>query len=202
MWEYGISVSERIFYTFNVNDRKKIVYADDDYESIGELLTLRSPSLVVGLLLGTGISFLTSSFEEVLSRNVQVAFFLPFIVYVADAIGTQTQSIYARDLRTGKARFGNYLRKEFALGVVFGSVFGVLSGSVVVLWLADKLLAISVASATLIAIATAPLVALVITQMFQLLGRDPAAGSGPVATVVQDMASVLIYGIVASNIML
>lgn len=185
-----------------MNNKKTILYADDDYESIWTLLKLRAPSLIVGLVLGIGISFITSSFEEVLSHNVEVAFFLPFVVYIADAIGTQTESIYSGDLKTGRAKFTNYLRKELALGVIFGTVFGMFAGGVALLWLQDELLAISVALATCIAIAIAPVIALLVTHIFKLMRKDPAAGSGPVTTVIQDMSSVVIYGIVTSIIIL
>lgn len=163
---------------------------------------MRAPALAIGLVLGIGISFITSGFEEVLSRNVQVAFFLPFIVYIADAIGTQTEAIYSRDLKTGKARFGNYLRKELVLGTIFGLAFGAFSGTVSFLWLRDSLLSLSVSIASFFAIITAPLIALLVAHIFQSAHKDPAAGTGPVATVLQDMLSVVIYGVVASIIIL
>lgn len=185
-----------------MSGKEAIQYADDSYESIGTLIKLRSPALVVGLILGIGISFVTSSFEEVLSHNVQVAFFMPFIIYIADAIGTQTEAIYARNLKTGQAKFSNYLRKEFLLGIIFGLIFGLFSGLIVLAWLGNGLLAAAVGISSLIAIATAPLVALSVAQVFQSMRKDPAAGSGPIATVIQDVISVIIYGLVASLIIL
>lgn len=185
-----------------MNNEKVTVYADDDYESIGTLLKLRMPALVIGLILGIGISFATSRFEEVLSQNIQIAFFLPFIVYIADAIGTQTETIYSRDLKTGKAKFSNYFRKELALGVIFGILFGIFAGAVAFLWLKNNLIALSVAIATSLVIAIAPIIALSITYIVQSIHKDPAAGSGPITTVIQDMISVLIYGIVSSIIIL
>lgn len=177
-------------------------YADDDYESVGVLFKLRAPSLVIGLLLGIGISFITSSFHEVLSKNLQVVFFLPFIVFIADAIGTQTEAIYSRDLKTGRAKFTNYLRKEFTLGMIFGLLFACFSGVVTLLWLRDSLLSLSVSIASFFAIATAPVVALIVAHTFQSAHKDPAAGTGPIATVLQDMLSVVIYGVVASVLIL
>ena len=185
-----------------MNDKKTIEYADDDYESIGTLIKLRSPALVIGLVLGIGISFVTSSFEEVLSHNVQVAFFMPFIIYIADAIGTQTEAIYSRNLKNGKAKFSIYLRKEFLLGLIFGVIFGAVSGLIVLAWLGNGLLAAAVGISSLVAVATAPLVALSVAQVFQSMRKDPAAGSGPIATVIQDVRSVIIYGLVASLIIL
>jgi magnesium transporter len=184
------------------NNHHNIVYVDDDTESTRTLVWLRIPSLFIGLIFGVTISFVTSRFEQVLSQNIQVAFFLPFIVYMADAIGTQTNSIYARDLRSGRAVFHHYLVKESALGIIFGAVFGLAAGFLVAVWLAQTLLAFSVGISMFAATASAPLVALFITQIFDHLGRDPAAGAGPIATVIQDMISVVIYGAVCTAILL
>lgn len=182
--------------------KKHIQYADDDYESIPTLFKLRAPSLFIGLILGIATSFVISNFEKVLSQNVQLAYFLPFIVYIADAVGTQTEAIYSRDLKSGRAKFSNYFWKECTLGIIFGLLFAVIAGCTVYVWLHNMLLAQTVALASVITIATAPPIGLLITQAIQHFHEDPAVGSGPVATVVQDMISVIIYGLVASAIIL
>lgn len=186
----------------HANGRRNIEYADDDTKSLRALLALRAPSLIIGLMLGIGISFATSEFEEVLSRNVEVAFFLPFIVYIASAIGTQTETIYSRDLRSGRAKFGTYLKKEFLIGLLFGILFGAFSWFISLIWLDDSLLSMSIAIAAFLAITTAPIVALLTAQAFQLTHKDPAVGTGPLATVLQDILSIVIYGLVASFIIL
>ena len=185
-----------------MKQKNSITYADDNTESIPLLLKIRLPSLVIGLGMGILISFATSRFEEVLLHNVKVAFFLPFVIYMADAIGTQTQSIYSRNLKSGKAKFHIYLIKESWLGFVFGIAFGIISGLVTQLWLGDNLLALSVGLSMFTAIVFAPIVALLITKIVQSLREDPAAGAGPIATVIQDMLSVLIYGAISSIIFL
>lgn len=177
-------------------------FADDDYESLGTLFRLRAPVLGTGLAIGVSISFLTSRFEQVILQNVHVAFFLPFIVYIAAAVGTQTEAIYARDLRNGHAKFRNYLKKEFLLGILFGVTFGLISWAIVWIWLQDRLLAQAVGLAACLAVASAPIVGLLVTQVFELFRKDPAVGAGPLATVLQDLTSILIYGIVATVILL
>lgn len=180
----------------------KTVLADDRYESIGTLFKLRIPSLGVGLVLGIALTFLTSSFEEVIARDVHVAFFLPFVIYIADAVANQTESIYARDLKNGRDGFSTYFWKELSLGIIFGIIFSLISGGVAWLWLGDHLVAQTVALSSFLAIAIAPLVALIVAHTLQAYHRDPAAGTGPIATVIQDVISVIIYGFVASLIIL
>lgn len=182
--------------------KRNSIYADDNTESISTLLKIRLPSLTFGLILGVFVSFITSRFEQVLSHNVRVAFFLPFIMYMADAIATQTQSIYSRNLKSGKAIFHIYLFKELLLGSTIGIVFGILSGIFVQLWFADYKLALSVGLSMFTVTFTAPIVALLITQTVQMLHKDPAASSGPIDSVIQSMFSVIIYGTICSIIFL
>jgi len=121
---------------------------------------------------------------------------------MADAVGTQTQSIYVRDLRTGKAVFKHYLIKETSLGILLGLVFSIITAGITTLWFRSQELTIVVSLSMFCAVALAPLVALIVTEIFQLEKKDPALGSGPIATVVQDTPSALIYGLIASAIIL
>ncbi|MEK7131185.1 MAG: magnesium transporter [Patescibacteria group bacterium] len=183
-------------------NKEKIQYADDDVKPVKLLLRLRLPSLFIGLMLGLVLSFVASRFEDVLSKNIAVIFFLPFIVYLADSVGTQTQNIYARDLRTGRANFKMYLVKETALGIFIGLIFSLITAPIVMFWFKSTELTLAVSLAVFGAIATAPLIALTVTELLQLEHTDPAVGAGPIATVIQDTISVLIYGLIASAIML
>ena len=182
--------------------KKDFTYADDNTEPISTLLKIRLPSLLFGLVLGVVVSFVTSRFEQVLSQNVKVAFFLPFVMYMADAIATQTQSIYSRNLKSGKVKFHLYLIKELLLGIIVGITFGIISGLVVQIWFAEYRLALSVGLSMFAVISSAPIVALLITQAIQMLHKDPAAGAGPLDSVIQSMFSVLIYGTICSIIFL
>lgn len=180
----------------------KTIYADDDTESVSLLLRLRVPPLFLGLFLGLGISLLTSRFEEVLAVDVHVAFFIPFIVYIAAAVGAQTSAIYSRDLKSRHAKLRNYLLKEPLLGLALGVIFGLASLFIVNLWLADLRLSLAVGLSTFLAISIAPVIAIIVTELIRDIHEDPAVGAAPIATVIQDMTSIIIYGIVTSSLLL
>ena len=182
--------------------RRRIQYADDDTRSMKFLLRLRIPSLVIGLLLGIVLSFITSRFGAVISKNIAVAFFIPFVVYMAAAVGNQTQSIYVRDLKTGKASFKKYLFKESAIGFILGLIFSLMTALILLLWFKSVELVLAVSLATFGAIFSAPLIALAVTEILELEHSDPAVGAGPIASVIQDTVSVLIYGFIATAIIL
>lgn len=181
---------------------RRIRYADDDTNSTLALLWLRIPFVFMGLVLGTVLSIVTSRFEDVINQRVEIVFFLPFIIYMADAVGTQTEAIYTRDLRTRKAQFRHYLVKESFLGILFGLAAGSATAGISWIWLHSPLVTLTVSLSMFTAVTVAPLNALLITQLLQSEHRDPAVGAGPLATVIQDTVSVLIFGFVASFIML
>jgi len=60
--------------------------------------------------------------------------------------------------------------------------------------------AVAVALSLLTACSIATLVAMALPWLLHRLGRDPAYGSGPLATVVQDLLSVLIYLVIALSL--
>src|SRR3989344_3470247 len=71
---------------------------DDAKEPGGNLLEHPLPWLTLGLLVGMATAVIISKYESILSRDLRLAFFLPIIVYMSDAVGTQTETIYVRHL--------------------------------------------------------------------------------------------------------
>jgi magnesium transporter len=61
-------------------------------------------------------------------------------------------------------------------------------------------LAISVSVALLMACSMASAIAMVVPWLLTRAGWDPALGSGPLATVIQDLASIAVYLIVAMRV--
>jgi len=59
---------------------------------------------------------IASLFEAPLKDNITLAFFLPLVVYMADAVGTQTETIFIRALAYGKEPLGTQLLREGTVG--------------------------------------------------------------------------------------
>jgi magnesium transporter len=153
--------------------------------------------LVLGLT-GAGLSaWLVGLFEWRLEADVRLAFFIPGVVYLADAVGTQTEAVVVRGLSVG-APVRTTLRLEAATGPVLGAVLGAISLLAVWWVLDDPNVALAVALALLGACSVATIVAAGIPVLLASLGRDPAYASGPLATVVQDLVSLAIYLAVAT----
>jgi magnesium transporter len=159
----------------------------------------RVPWLFLGLGGALVAADIIAAFEAELHRRVILAFFVPGIVYLADAVGTQTETVVVRGLSVGVA-MRHMLRRELLTGLVMGLALGAISFPAVWLRWADRDLAVGVALAVFAACSTATLAAMALPWLFDLLGLDPAFGSGPLATVIQDLLSILIYFMVATAV--
>jgi magnesium transporter len=161
-------------------------------ESVSQRLRHRLPWLLVGLLGAMASALLIGSFEEELDKKVLLAFFVPAVVYMADAVGTQTEAILIRGLSVG-VTIREVLGRELITGALMGAVVGAAFVPFVLVGWGDEKVAIAVALALFASCAIATAVAMVLPWTFQRLGVDPAFGSGPLATVVQDLLSIAVY---------
>jgi magnesium transporter len=179
---------------------KKRLLANDATESIGMLLRIRLPWLLLGLVLSLGTAFVVSRYEEILAADTRLVFFIPLIVYVSDAVGTQTATIYIRNLSKKQATFRAYVLKELFVGFFIGMVFGLATGVTTQLWLQSPDIAITVGLAMWTSITTATVFSLSMAAFLNSLNIDPASGADPLVTVGQDVISLLIYFAIATAI--
>lgn len=159
----------------------------------------RLPWLVLGLAGALVAADLVAWFESELENKLILAFFIPGVVYLADAVGTQTETVVVRGLSVGVPMRHMVLR-ELWTGVAIGAAIAVIAGPLVWLRWADVELAWCVAISLFAACATASFAAMALPWAFDYFDMDPAYGSGPLATVVQDLLSLVIYFLVAASI--
>jgi magnesium transporter len=160
----------------------------------------RLPWLLVGLAGALLAADVVSWFESGLRERVMLAFFIPGIVYLADAVGTQTETVVVRGLSVG-VRLREMAVRELLTGPAIGLALA-LAASPIVLWRwGDARLALIVGVSLFAACSTATLSAMALPWGLDRFGLDPAFGSGPLATVIQDLLSILIYFAVATAVM-
>jgi magnesium transporter len=161
-------------------------------EPVARRLWHRLPWLLVGLAGAMLAAVIVGNFEDTLQEQIVLAFFVPGIVYMADAVGTQTETLVIRGLSVG-VPIGGVVRRELLTGLGVGAALGVLffPFSLVAWDQADVSLAVSLS--LFAACSTATIIAMALPWLLHRLGRDPAFGSGPLATVVQDLLSLVIY---------
>lgn len=139
-------------------------------EGVRKRLAHRLPWLGVGLVGAMASAWMVGAAEEELSRTVAVAFFLPAIVYMADAVGTQTEVLAVRGLAVGVS-IREIVVKELLAGLLIGLCISVAFFPFCLLLYGRLELAIAVSVSLLVS-----------------------------STVVQDLLSIAIYLLLATMI--
>lgn len=166
-------------------------------EPISRRLWHRLPWLLLGLLGAFVAAVVVGRFDDELEQNVLLAFFLPGIVYMSAAIGTQTQTVVIRGLSVG-VTMRETLRRELVSGLLLSFAVTAAFVPIALVGWGDLKLATGVGLALLASSLAATAIALALPWMFQRFGADPAFGSGPLATVLQDIFTIAIYFAVAT----
>ena len=160
----------------------------------------RGPWLLVGLVGAVLAARIVRAFEGDLESEVALAFFLPGIVYMADAVGTQTETLVIRGLSVG-VPVRRILRLEVVTGALVGLLLSVALFPLALLVTGERDLALVVSVSLFASTACATLIAMALPWLIDRLDFDPAFGSGPLATVLQDILSILIYFSVAAAVL-
>jgi magnesium transporter len=162
----------------------------------------RLPWLLVGLVGSMLATLVVARFEQALVSKPAIAFFIPGLVYLADAIGTQSEAVAVRGLSLSHAGLARLVGSEVRTGFLIGAALSLISFPLIWFAFGDLGLAAAVVLALAGASAVATTIGLLLPWLLGRLGVDPAYGSGPVATIVQDLLSLLIYFAGVSAILL
>lgn len=171
--------------------------------SIFSSLFHRSPWLLIGLMGGVLTAGVIGFFESTLEKNIILAAFIPLIVYMSDAVGTQMEAFIIRDLAIDpKLNFVKYFMRQLSIVLVMGIVFSGLLFLLSSGLYHELRVAAVLALALFCAIVSSVLTGLVVPYVFGKLKLDPANASGPIATIIQDILSVVIYFSIAQVLLL
>lgn len=161
----------------------------------------RLPWLVVGLLGGFLAAFVVDHFESALSLHLILAAFIPLIVYMADAVGGQSQTLYIRSVALDHTiSLKSYLKKEIKVGAAVALILGLLIALMTQIWTKSFIISFVLGISIFLTIVIAILTAVLMPWLFIRRGFDPAVASGPFATVVRDLMSLIVYFSVAQII--
>lgn len=162
----------------------------------------RLPWLLIGLVGSMIATWVVARYEQALQDRVAIAFFVPGLVYLADAIGTQTEAVAVRGLSLSHSRLSSLVAGELRTGLLIGITLGAVTLPTVWFVFGDLQLAFAVALALFCAGGVATTIGLVLPWVLNRMGTDPAYGSGPLATVIQDLLSLVIYFAIVSSMLL
>ncbi len=162
------------------------------------LIMHRLPWLLLGLTGGIAASQIVGGFKETLEKNIILAAFIPLIVYMSDAVGTQMEAFVIRDFALHpKFKFRQYFIRQLtvimSIGVILSTILYFATDFLLTTSKVSMVLAISLFFSVLSSVFSG----LILPNVFEKLHLDPANASGPIATILQDIVSVLVYFSVA-----
>jgi len=164
------------------------------------LAKVRIPWLILGLFGGIFAAQIVDFFETPLKSHFILAAFIPLIVYISDAVSTQTETLFIRSLVLD-SRFGikKYLFREIKASFLIALVLGGLLSFLSFFWFnSPYFIGIILGVSLLFAIMAAVLIGIFIPWFLEKLKKDPAIGSGPLTTIACDLLSLIIYFSVAT----
>ena len=158
--------------------------------------------LIIGLLGGLLAAQIISSFSQTLEKNLILAAFIPLVVYIADAVGTQLEAFIIRDfVFLKKFNFSRYFARQFVIVFIIALLLGAITTILSLLFYNNFSLSIVIGVAIIAAILSSIFSGLLIPFFFKKLKYDPANGSGPISTIIQDILSVVIYFTLATHLL-
>lgn len=209
----GIVPYDNILKIFNQEYRKEIFSSGgispkvgDEYTTIkstaGVMIKSRLPWLVLGVFGGTLAASVISGFEEVLSKVLALAAFIPVLVYMSDAVGTQSEALIIRSIALEpKLPIKSYIIREFKIASALALICGALISIVAYIGWGTYFLGIVVGLSMFLSIIIAVLISTLLPLAFKKMKSDPAIATGPFATMISDIATLAIYFTVAISIL-
>jgi len=165
-------------------------------------LKRRLPWLIIGLGGGILVAHIIGLFQGTLAENIILAAFIPLVVYMASAAGTQVSFFIVRDLALNqKMNFLIYAWHQFKIVFFISTIVSILVFIIILASYNQFILASSIAIAMFLATISSISTGLFIPYLASRLHFDPANVSGPIGTIIQDFITVLIYLVVTSALL-
>lgn len=154
---------------------------------------LRLPVLFIGLMGGLIATTVMEHFQRSLESEILLAFFIPIMLYLSAAVGTQTGTILVRTLATEDVHIWRYMLRELVIGLVIATVIGGTMFGVSFFWYHDVTMSLTIGISLFASITTATLLGIFVPWLIQKMNKDPAISGGPLINVIQDIITLFIY---------
>lgn len=166
------------------------------------MIKSRLPWLVLGAIGGTLAASVVSGFEEVLSKFLILASFIPVLVYLSDAVGTQSETLLVRNLALNpNLSIRNYILREFKISIFLALVSGVIIFLIALIGWRNPVLSLIIGFSMFLGIIGAVLISTFLPLIFRRFNLDPAVATGPFATLISDVTTLGVYFSVATLIL-
>lgn len=158
--------------------------------------------LSIGLAGSFLIAGVIDQFENVLREHLILASFIPLVVYISDATGTQMESIIIRAISKEKHFvLRDFFTRQLIITLAVGLTLSTIAGFGVLILFDGFDIALTISIGLLGGIISSLFSGILVPYYFWRFHQDPAEASGPIATVLQDFVSVFVFFVVATIIL-
>src|SRR5690348_1042510 len=130
---------------------------------------------------------------------------MPIVASIGGNTGNQTVALVIRGLALSQLNLGNMLfllRKELAIGVINGTLWGIVMAAATFLLYRSAGLAAVMAGAMVLNMIVASAVGVLCPLILERMGRDPVMGSSILLTAITDSMGFFIFLALASLLLL
>jgi len=156
----------------------------------------RWPWLAINLLTAFIASRVIGRFEGTIERVAALAALMPVVASIGGNTGNQTMALVIRALAVDRLQPGNARRlmhKELAIGVMNGTVWGLIVGLFAFGLYANLALGAVMSGAVVLNLLVAALAGVTIPLALHAAGRDPAHGSSVLLTFITDAMGFFLF---------
>ncbi|MCG6974818.1 MAG: magnesium transporter [Acidiferrobacterales bacterium] len=178
-----------------------VVESEDLFARIWDSARNRWLWLGINLVTAFGISRVIGAFENTIAELIALASLMPIIASVAGNTGNQTTALVIRSLALNQLQGSNFwhlLRKELAISLLNGIVWGVVVGLFAYLFYQQIGLSVVVTVAMALSFLLAALLGVSAPVLLERIGRDPAMGSSVILTGMIDALGFFVFLLLAS----
>ena len=183
-----------------------ITPSEDEYLESGvfNLAKHRIMWLMVLMISSTITQRIIAGYESYLYSVVGLSTFIPMLMDTGGNSGSQSSTLVIRGLATGDVKPKDWYKvmwKEFRIAVVVGIVLSIISYFKIIYF--DKMpnnIALTVSLTLIFAVMTAKVVGGILPIAAHKLKLDPAIMASPLITTIADATSLIVYFVLAQNI--
>ena len=156
-----------------------------------------------GHVVEVGSRRIGAGFEQLLSKHLILAGFIPVIMGLSGNVGIQAATITIQAQAAGRMAVGQGVRTRILREGRVGVLLGLFFGSLILAWCVVRGQDVALGMAISVSISLALVVAAVLGTMTPIvlkrLNVDPAVAAGPFVTTVIDLLGILVYfGVVSA----
>ena len=152
--------------------------------------------LLLNLFTAFLATWVISIFGATIEQMVALAFLMPIVASMGGNAGMQTLAVTIRAIATQKLSTTNISKtvsKEFAIGILNGIIFAIISSVIVFLWFKDLNLSIIIAVSMILNMIVAGLFGILVPVTLKKFKVDPAISSSVFVTTITDVVGFLSF---------